>query len=77
MQSKVSYGCTSVYPAYVIVLIGSCPYICDLCIKIFAGVLLEAYRSACSGECPCRCDMCNEASSVQVQLKIHFHLCSD
>jgi len=38
------YGCTSAYPAYIIVLSGAYPFICELCSNTFADMLLEAYQ---------------------------------
>jgi len=61
---------TSAYPTYIIVPSGACPYICDLCSKMFSDVLFE-------GVCPCPCDVCKAASGLQCQLKRRHELHSD
>jgi len=70
VQSKVMFGSTAAYPTYRIVPSGECPYVCDLCSKMFSDVLFE-------GVFPCSCDVSKEASSRQYQLKRHLELHSD
>ena len=70
VQSKVMFGRTSAYPTYISVPSGACPYICDLCNKMFSDVLFE-------GVFPCPCDVCKAASGLQWQQRRYLELHSD